>query len=342
MSAARRALLKTASVAAVLLAAVLTLSATALWTSAASAQTALVDPAAPSPPQALDAPALDALGLAEQTARSRVDMVFLGEIHDNPTHHRVQAEIVAALAAQGGVAALVFEMIGAAEEEPVNDLRGWPGGAVGAEPAVLAAIAEALDWANSGWPDWAFYAPIFAAAPQAFVAGAELPRDALRPLMRGDVAGALTAAPGAARFGLDQPLDPAEQAAREAGQIAAHCDMIPAEVAGPMVAAQRLRDAALAEAALRARDRAAAAGRSGVVVVITGAGHARRDHGAPRMLRRADPALTVLSIGLVERAPAAPPLDLAALAPQFDLIGEAAPPDPPREDPCLAFRRSRE
>lgn len=302
------------------------------------AQTALVDPAAAT------APALDAAALADRVARDGAEVVFLGEIHDNPAHHEIQSDITRALAAGPGVAVLVFEMIAEAEAPAANDLRGWPeaAGAPGAAPETLAAIADALAWSDSGWPDWAFYAPIFAAAPNAYVAGAELPRDALRPLMQGDTQAALADAPGAARFGLTTPLDPTEQAAREAEQIAVHCDMIPAEAAAPMVAAQRLRDAALADAVLRGRARAQAAGRDGVVVVITGAGHARRDHGAPRMLRRAAPALRQLSVGLIEEAPDAPPPDLPALSAQFDLIGAAAPPDPPRPDPCLAFQRRAE
>ena len=52
------------------------------------------------------------------TARD-ADIVVLGEIHDNPEHHRVQAEIVAALAP----AALVFEMIPQELEAELNERR---------------------------------------------------------------------------------------------------------------------------------------------------------------------------------------------------------------------------
>ena len=46
------------------------------------------------------------------------DIVVLGEIHDNPRHHEIQAEIVQALQP----AAIVFEMIPQAMEDEVNAL----------------------------------------------------------------------------------------------------------------------------------------------------------------------------------------------------------------------------
>jgi hypothetical protein len=83
----------------------------------------------------------------------------------------------------------------------------------------------------------------------------------------------------AARFGLTEALDPDEQAAREAEQQEAHCNALPEEILPGFVEAQRLRDAALAEAAL-----AALADTGGPVVVVTGNGHARADWGVPALL----------------------------------------------------------
>ena len=81
------------------------------------------------------------------------DIVILGEIHDNPAHHATQAAVVAALRP----AALVFEMIPQAREAEVNTLR--------EEGAGRDAIAAALDWAKTGWPDFAYYAAILEAVP---------------------------------------------------------------------------------------------------------------------------------------------------------------------------------
>jgi hypothetical protein len=128
----------------------------------------------------------------------------------------------------------------------------------------------------------------------------------------------------AGRYGLDERLDPADQAAREAEMMASHCDALPVEVLPGMVQAQRLRDAALARAVVRAW-RAT----GGPVVLITGSGHARKDRGVPSVLARVAPDLSVLSVGQIE-APAAPvqPFDL------WIVTGAA-----PRGDPCAAFGR---
>jgi uncharacterized iron-regulated protein len=252
--------------------------------------------AAPVTPQGL----LDAL--------PGVPVVLLGEVHDNPAHHRVQAQAVAALRP----AALVFEMLTPAQAARATaDLRGDP-----------AALAGALQWAESGWPDFAMYAPIFAAAPLAQVHGGALDRAEVR---RAFVEGAAAVfGPEAARYGLDQPLGAPDQAAREALQQEAHCNALPPEMLPGMVAAQRLRDAALARAVVQAL-----AQTGGPVAVITGTGHVRRDHGIPAALALAAPEVAVLAVGQLEADPGADaPFDLWLIADPVD-----------RPDPCAVFRK---
>lgn len=252
---------------------------------------------------------------AEIVAAARsADIVILGEIHDNPTHHATQAAVVAALQP----AALVFEMIPQALENDVNTLR--------KDGAGREALAEALDWSASGWPDFAYYAAILEAAPQARVFGAGQPREDVR---RAAAEGAAVAfGTDAAIYGLDRPLAPDDLAAREADMQASHCDKLPPEMLPGMVEAQRFRDAGLADAALWARTMTG----DGQVVVIAGTGHADRVRGVPAALGVADPDLSVLSVGQFEAAPEAPGgYDLTLLAPA-----------PAREDPCAAFDRPRE
>jgi hypothetical protein len=43
-----------------------------------------------------------------------------------------------------------------------------------------AALETALGWAESGWPDFAMYYPLFARAARSAIYGAEVPRDAAR------------------------------------------------------------------------------------------------------------------------------------------------------------------
>lgn len=240
-----------------------------------------------------------ATDLAPFTERARdADIVILGEVHDNPLHHANQAAIVAALQP----AALVFEMIPQDAEDEINDLRD--------DGASRVKLAAALDWANSGWPDFAYYAEILEAAPNARIFGAEQPTADVRRAMVEGATGPF--GPDAAIYGLDQPLDPEEQAAREALQAAAHCETLPAEVLPSMVEAQRFRDAGLADAALWARTMTG----SGQVVVITGNGHADKRRGMPEAIAVADPEVQVLSLGQLEAAPQAPPATAATVDPE--------------------------
>jgi hypothetical protein len=120
----------------------------------------------------------------------------------------------------------------------------------------------------------------------------------------------------------DRPLDPEEQAAREAEQQEAHCNALPDEILPGFVEAQRLRDAALAEAALAALEDTGAP-----VVVVTGNGHARTDWGVPALLawRRRG---AVFALGQFEAEPDGEV--------PFDAWTVADPVD--RPDPCAAFR----
>jgi uncharacterized iron-regulated protein len=250
--------------------------------------------------------------IAEVIAAARVaDIVVIGEIHDNPEHHRVQAAIVAALRP----GALVFEMIPQAQEDRVNQLRD--------EGALRDEIEAALEWKESGWPGFDAYAGILEAAPGARVFGGGQP---VEEVMRAAVEGAAAVmGPDAASYGLDQPLSDEEQAAREADMFAAHCAAVPAERLAGMVEAQRFRDAAIADAARWARTIAG----EGPVVVIAGTGHAHRLRGVPAKLAAADPELRVLAVGQFEAPPD------AAEAAAFDAYLVASPPD--RADPCAGF-----
>lgn len=234
------------------------------------------------------------------------DIVVLGEVHDNPAHHARQAQIVEMIAPQ----ALVFEMLSADQAD-----RHVPG-------ADMATLEAAFGWADSGWPDFAMYYPIFAAAPDARVYGAGVPRDAARAVMQSRAAEVF--GKDAARFGLTEDLSRREQEAREAMQLAAHCDALPSDMLPMMVDMQRLRDAELARVAIAAFDST-----GGPVVVITGNGHARTDWGMPVYLDRAAPGIRVISLGQGEDG--TPPEG------QFDLT-EATAPRPDRADPCEQFR----
>jgi len=234
------------------------------------------------------------------------DVVILGEIHDNPAHHQMQADIVAALDPK----AVVWEMITQSQAEglaafPLSDTD---------------QVSQYLDWSSSGWPAFELYAPVFAAAEGALQFGGLVPRSDARVAMEQGAAGFFGTK--AAAFGLDVPLTDADQQLREADQMANHCDALPKEMLPLMVDFQRLRDTVLADAVVQALQVT-----GGPVVVITGNGHARKDRGVPVYLAQARPEILVLSLGQSEAG---------QVSGEFDLVVDADPIE--RPDPCLAFQ----
>lgn len=240
----------------------------------------------------------------------RVDtaaIVVIGEVHDNPAHHDAQASLVYLIQPT----AIVFEMLTrekAARVTPDNRTD-------------QTALADELDWANSGWPDFAMYYPIFEAGQQAAIFGAAVPRDAARAAMQYGIADSF--GEDAAEYGLTTPLPADVQAQQEDLQQQVHCNAMPSEMLPMMVDIQRLRDAVLARETLLALDAT-----NGPVVVITGNGHARADGGLPSYIAELRPDLEVLTIGQQE--------DDAYTPGRFDVVLTAPATD--RPDPCLQFR----
>ncbi|PIV75469.1 MAG: hypothetical protein COW55_05335 [Rhodobacteraceae bacterium CG17_big_fil_post_rev_8_21_14_2_50_65_11] len=239
-------------------------------------------------------------------ALSGADVVVLGEVHDNPAHHTWQGEALRALSP----AAVVFEMLTPDQAAMVTP----------ASRIDLDALGVAIGWAESGWPEFALYRPVFAALGAAAVYGAALPYDAVRGAIEDGAAARFDG--DAVRFGLDEPLPGDQQARRERLQAGAHCDALPEALLPGMVEAQRLRDASFAATVLEALSET-----GGPVVLITGNGHARMDWGVPGVIARAAPGVTVISVGQVEAQPEAQaPFDVWRVTPSVD-----------REDPCAGF-----
>jgi uncharacterized iron-regulated protein len=236
-----------------------------------------------------------------------VDVIILGEVHDNPEHHVFQTAVMEAV----GPSSVVFEMVTSDAAALVT-----PDLADDAE-----ALAEALEWEASGWPDFAMYFPLFQQAAGSAVYGALVPREEARGAFSEGAAAVFRG--DAARYALTEPLDPDEQAAREQEQQEAHCNALPEDILPGFVEAQRLRDAALADAALTALETHGAP-----VVIVTGNGHARTDWGVPALLAVAAPDVTVFALGQFEAEP-------VSQVP-FDAWTVADPVD--RPDPCAAFR----
>ena len=222
-------------------------------------------------------------------ALSAADLAYLGEKHDNPDHHRLQAWLLDQLAAAGKRPGIVFEMIG-------EDRQGIVDAQLAENPDSAGALGKALDWEKSGWPDWAEYQPVFDSALRhrlPVVAG-NLPRADMRAVGRDGVA----ALPDdrRRRLGLDAAL-PDESRDMLLDIVAkGHCGLMPRESLTPMVAVQRVRDAVLADNMIRALDRPD----TDSAVMIAGAGHARRDLAAPPTATSLAPQTETVTLAFIE------------------------------------------
>lgn len=253
-------------------------------------------------------------------AMRQADVVLLGELHDNPRHHQRRGELLAAL--RGSRAVVVAEHLAAGRQvQP---------GARGAAllPALQAAGFEAQGWA------WPLHAPLFEAVQAAGLPlqGGNLPREQVRQVARDGEA----AWPEALRPLLRAaPLAPAAQARLDQDLLDSHCGQLPASRVPAMRAAQRLRDAAMAQALLQAH-----AGGARPAVLVAGNGHVRCDLGVPQLLAQAAPGLRVLAVGFVDAVPARAAAGAAGEVADGGLYTHRwSTPAPQRGDPCAAMRR---
>jgi len=253
--------------------------------------------------------------------------VLIGEVHDNPDHHRLQGWIIARLAASGSAPAVVMEMISRDNADALAAYLAQP-------EASAQGLGPALDWDQSGWPDWKYYQPI-----------AEAAFDAGLPIRAGNPPGDLTRQTaqqgldslGKARraaLALDEPLPAALADALSDELYDGHCQLIAREKLSPMAGIQRLRDAYMADAMLTGAHEKA--------VLIAGNGHVRADRGVPWYLRRRAPDGDVAVVMLVELdGSGKPPAGYAETGPDGAPIADFfwLTPRAERPDPCEQMRQ---
>jgi len=227
---------------------------------------------------------VDERTLSGRLAASR--FVLLGERHDNPDHHVLQAQLVRRLITTGRRPALGFEMFSTGDVPAIaRYLAGSPKDAAG--------LGDAVNWKRTGWPDWRFYQPIAQAALDAGlpIAATNLSRAAIEALRRNGLAGLGPAV--ATQLKLGAGPSPATRAAMAQEIRESHCGHAPEGALDKMVDTQWARDARMAEALARAGARDGA-------VLVAGTGHVRRDRGVPAHLARHAPGTSVASVALLE------------------------------------------
>jgi uncharacterized iron-regulated protein len=264
-------------------------------------------------------------------ALAAADFVILGEVHDNPDHHLLQARLLGAVIASGRRPALAFEMLTADQQPAVDE-------SLARAPTDPDALGSAVKWNESRWPDFMYYRPIFAVGLDAGlpVVAANLKRTEAKEIAK---KGREALDPDlAVRLARDEPVPEGIDRALRAEMSEAHCGEMPESMLAPLVLAQRARDARMSE-------RMAAAGRERGAVLIAGKGHARDDRGVPAALARDAPGRKVVTVAFVEvdddkTDPAAYREDgLEGRAP-FDFL--VFTPHAGREDPCEALRAQME
>lgn len=251
-------------------------------------------------------------------------IVLLGETHDNPDHHALQAWVVRELGAAGRRPVVALEMADTDQQAAIDGHAGDPAG-----------LGAALDWEKRGWPDWSLYRPIVEAAlaVRGEVKAANLSRELTRRIAQGAQGPEVDG-----RFGLDVPLPPADEKALAADIRDGHCNLLPEKAVAPMVRVQRARDASMAEVLAEQATRPEA----GPAVLVAGSGHARADRGVPVRLGAMVPGIRVLSVAFIEaEAGKLSPTDYAAMfgaeALPFDLVwftGHAR-----RDDQCALMEK---
>lgn len=241
------------------------------------------------------------------------DAVLLGEIHDNPRHHALRAQLLREPALKQHN--VVVEYLDA-------------GQVVGAGDKLLPRLEQAGFDAN-GW-QWPLHQPLFEAALDQgkAVYGGNLPRDQTRAVFksRGNNLGAALQA-----LLLHAPLSDDNLVALRREIDEGHCGALPAMMFEGMMAVQRARDAAMANELMQHLP----------AVLLSGNGHAWKHLGVPHILAANRPGMRSLSVLFLEHGPFA---DAAAQTEWLQSWqGKAdyiwVTPSLNRPDPCLSLQK---
>jgi len=199
------------------------------------------------------------------------DALLVGESHGEQTH--VLAFVCLLRAMDAAQPILVLEHLDAAQQTMLTTFRKQ-------FPETVSGLANAIDWAASGWPAWVGYRPLFA-----YAWTARLTIDA------GDLgdedAGRILASPA--------PIAENDKEAFAAWSVAmhqAHCGLIDSQRVMALASLQIARDSQMARRLEVARLK------SGFPVLFAGRAHVRLDRSVPRHLDTLNkPAV----LGLVDR-----------------------------------------
>ncbi len=261
--------------------------------------------------------------------------VLLGEVHDNPDHHILQALAIRSLG--GGQPQVVFEHFQTHQQSLIDAFHSGLDNTdkvAGEEAATRLFLVT--NWPSSGWPNQDIFRPLVNAVLQR--RGKILAGNPPRARVRKTAQSGLDALSNDAqrRLRLDTPLSAELHDGLLNDLEASHCGLMPKSAFAKMAIAQRLRDGHMA----RTMVDAAAVG-AGPVALVAGNGHVRLDLGVPwyleRMISDAQerPLVSVGHIEVVEGK--TQPADYAEALSHYSLI--VFTPRATRKDPCDEMRK---
>ncbi|MFZ6817918.1 ChaN family lipoprotein [Undibacterium sp. Ji22W] len=207
--------------------------------------------------------------------------VFVGEKHDNPTHHQLEQRLIQerfkapTQVPQGRV---VFEMLDSSHEAAIAQLQ---------PTDTLEHMKSTLNWPTKGGWDWAAYSPSFQEAlKNSALAAGNIDRQFITSVYKN----------GEKNF-VDVPrfstaINPPEALKNYLlDQIfASHCGMQSRETLMPMLHIQLAKDASMASAMAA----------TPAAMLIAGGEHVRAETGAPWHLRKKQPSAEVMVLQIVE------------------------------------------
>jgi uncharacterized iron-regulated protein len=255
--------------------------------------------------------------LVAERARS-AEVIYLGELHDNPDHHAIQARVLRALLAAGSRPVLALEMV---PEVRQAELEAAVRGEGGPEE-----VGRQLQWRARGWPDFGMYWPLIELARRHGlpVLAADLDPAVTRRINRGGL-GAAGEDPARLRSAI--PDDPRRDRAITRRIQVAHCGLVPESRAARMLESWYARNVVIA------RRLGEALGSARQVVVIIGGGH-QSQGGVPEQLAALRPGTRQFVVALVEGGDPSP--DPGANRPGADVVWLT--PARERPDYCRGLR----
>ena len=211
---------------------------------------------------------------------SQASYVLLGEKHDNPDHHRLQAYVLGQLTQNVTLASVSFEMLDSSQEERLRSVSNET-------LRSMESLKTHLQWDEQGW-DWDYYGPMIL----------QLLQDGIQVNVGNISSDEMMSIYGDENIDAIKGVLSADQLQRLEQEIdESHCGMLPQSQFAAMVRVQQSRDAKMAASLQRG-----AAQKEGVNVLVAGNFHARHDLGVPNYIAQRDVLLSLSFIELDEGA----------------------------------------